>query len=627
MSPSLPPAPFYFAGCTEVKFSRGGQYFAAVHGNVILVYASLTGEYLQTLRGHNGKITSVTWAYNDATLVSVAADGAVYEWDMRDGKRAREIMLKGAHFSSVTSSKDGSTLFTVGDGGLVGPDGSYSSPAPALREIDMNAGVVVREWLLPTHASGIVLSNSNPRLLFTATGEEGKPGTIRSYQFPLTSTSANDFAGPACEVSRMILSHDDAYLFVGGSDGSVIVYDVRDSQGRVPVSEGAIKMPWAEETLVTLADLEEKRTAVKELRDTVAELQSNASYNLRMKDMAFDDAMKRLAERTATEVEQLRQQADLLAEEKADSEKDFHEHLAAAEAKHRTEMQKREAMYQTKIMDEVEKFQALQAEVQSQSSAWKAKRDAAVESHTNMLATLVDSYERELAKVREKRDGLVKDVDGARTDWAEMKSQMENDLDDEAAGTRKAYQDRLDAEREQALKFKGENGIMKKKFAALQRDIEENKESIKGALNRQDGLRRVIEGLEKEISVLRGHIYERDLTIGDKEKRIYELKKKNQELEKFKFVLDYKIKELKGQVEPREAEIGALRAQIKEVDAELEAYHKTNTDLDTNIGIIRKSLDTLQSDASNLRADVNKRTATIRDFSSELYTTVQVRRG
>lgn len=48
---------------------------------------------------------------------------------------------------------------------------------------------------------------------------------------------------------------------------------------------------------------------------------------------------------------------------------------------------------------------------------------------------------------------------------------------------------------------------------------------------------------------------ERDDTIQEKEKRIYDLKKKNQELEKFKFVLDYKIKELKKQIEPRERDI------------------------------------------------------------------------
>ena len=49
------------------------------------------------------------------------------------------------------------------------------------------------------------------------------------------------------------------------------------------------------------------------------------------------------------------------------------------------------------------------------------------------------------------------------------------------------------------------------------------------------------------------------------EKRIYDLKKKNQELEKFKFVLDYKIKELRKQMEPRENEIKRMKEQIQKV--------------------------------------------------------------
>lgn len=53
--------------------------------------------------------------------------------------------------------------------------------------------------------------------------------------------------------------------------------------------------------------------------------------------------------------------------------------------------------------------------------------------------------------------------------------------------------------------------------------------------------------------------------VTSQEKRIYDLKKKNQELEKFKFVLDYKIKELKKQIEPRENEIKAMNEQIQEV--------------------------------------------------------------
>ena len=60
------------------------------------------------------------------------------------------------------------------------------------------------------------------------------------------------------------------------------------------------------------------------------------------------------------------------------------------------------------------------------------------------------------------------------------------------------------------------------------------------------------------------------------EKRIYDLKKKNQELEKFKFVLDYKIKELKKQIEPRESDINNMKEQIQEVSTYEPPHGKTN---------------------------------------------------
>lgn len=49
------------------------------------------------------------------------------------------------------------------------------------------------------------------------------------------------------------------------------------------------------------------------------------------------------------------------------------------------------------------------------------------------------------------------------------------------------------------------------------------------------------------------------------EKQLYDLKRKNQEMEKFKFVLNYKITELKNQTEPKDKEIRAEKEQIQEV--------------------------------------------------------------
>lgn len=51
------------------------------------------------------------------------------------------------------------------------------------------------------------------------------------------------------------------------------------------------------------------------------------------------------------------------------------------------------------------------------------------------------------------------------------------------------------------------------------------------------------------------------------EKHIYDLKKKNQELEKFKFVLDHRIEQFRKQIESRENDIKVMKEQIHEVSS------------------------------------------------------------
>jgi hypothetical protein len=66
------------------------------------------------------------------------------------------------------------------------------------------------------------------------------------------------------------------------------------------------------------------------------------------------------------------------------------------------------------------------------------------------------------------------------------------------------------------------------------------------------------------------------------------------ELEKFRFVLDYKIKELKLQIAPRELEITTMRKQIEEMDLELEQYHKSNAALVLMISELKLKIEGLR---------------------------------
>ena len=176
----------------------------------------------------------------------------------------------------------------------------------------------------------------------------------------------------------------------------------------------------------------------------------------------------------------------------------------------------------------------------------------------------------------------------------------------------------LAAEKEATLRLKGENGIMRKKFSALQKDIEDQREEIKGLLEKQQQLYEKIKGLEKDIQGHKKEINEREETIQDKEKRIYDLKKKNQELEKFKFVLDYKIKELKRQIEPRENEIADMAQQIKEMDQELEQYHKSNAALDLMIGELKLKMEGMQQEIDVQKSTLTEGEALIARITSDL---------
>lgn len=86
---------------------------------------------------------------------------------------------------------------------------------------------------------------------------------------------------------------------------------------------------------------------------------------------------------------------------------------------------------------------------------------------------------------------------------------------------------------------------------------------------------------------------ERQKTINDKSSRISELKKKTEELEKFKFVLDYKIKELKRDVGPREEEKAKMGEQISNMNSEIQHFKRTNANLSlivTDLNLRQKGL-------------------------------------
>ncbi|XP_033738759.1 cilia- and flagella-associated protein 57-like [Pecten maximus] len=593
---------FTIRGCRECGFSNGGHLFAAVHSNVIQIYSTSTFENTSNLKGHNGKVRSIVWSADDSKMVSCGGDGAVYEWETYSGKRVGESVLKSCGYTGVAVTPDGKATFAVGSDKTL----KEIADSQILRQIE--AGEMT--------LSSVALSHSG-RMLFAGTVK----GTLWSLKFPLNPPGEwTEHSGHGSQITKMKISYDDQYLVTVSEDASVILWKIQDKEGRGLKRDKEVG--WAEEILITKSDLEEKNTMMSDLKTRNDELKLENDYQLRLKDMNYNEKIKELTEKFIQEMEALKTKNQVLKTDKDKEEAKHEEEMREVMDKHTKELQDLESANNQKLMLEYEKFQEQQSKTMKMQEEYDRLLQEKEESKMRAMEELTEYYE---TKLQEKTTQLEQAHDEARQslkEYEETKKQIEEDADREILDIKNNYEIRLRAEKEDNIKLRGESGIMKKKFTSLQREIDDHKEEIKKFQAETQKQTNVIRNMEKDIMGLKKEIQERDDTIQDKEKRIYDLKKKNQELEKFKFVLDYKIKELKKQIEPRENDIKRMKDQIQEMESELERFHKQNTQLELSIKELTQKLRATDKEMHQERQKVRDVEAVVKRFKTDLHNCV-----
>ncbi|PRP75547.1 WD repeat-containing protein 65 [Planoprotostelium fungivorum] len=540
---------FDIRSCREVRFSHGGQFFAAVNGTIVHIFNTYTFENMGNLRGHNGKVKSVFWSPDDLRLVTCGLDGAVYEWLLKDFKRISENVQKTCLYSSAVCLEDSHTIYATG------------SDKKLKELVD---GEVTNSFLSSVSIEQLVLSHSG-KILFAGT----EKGCIRCYKFPLTG-EYQEYLCHSGAVARLRISIDDNYLFSTGEDGSFFMIEIKSKDVKArKVTENQLYAD-LDQMLIPRSDIEEKNLALDKLKYKFDELSMHHEYQIKLKEMNYVEKMKEMKENFSHQLDQWKIKYESLTTEKADAESESQNKIKEQVEKHKRKIQDIENKYQQQIVEEVERYQMLSKSKEELQALYQQNLSLIQNKHEKAIGETKEAFDQRQKEGQAKIEATRKEIEEARSEFDETKQQKQD------------YEEKLSAERQQVLRLRGENNLMSKKFHSLNKDIEDLKEQIQTLQDdrKQQDNRNQHLALKKEIK-------DRDDTLGDKEKRIFELKKRNQELEKFKFVLDYTIKELKKQIEPLNSEITDLKDQIKEMDAELERYHKNSGSLDLTIRDLR----------------------------------------
>ena len=98
---------------------------------------------------------------------------------------------------------------------------------------------------------------------------------------------------PVCgaAVTRMCVSHANNYLFVGGADGTLTVLSIEVGKDNL-INNDVTVIPFSDEVLVTRTEMEEKTATIADLVSTVSDLERHNEYKLKLKEMAYGEAIK-----------------------------------------------------------------------------------------------------------------------------------------------------------------------------------------------------------------------------------------------------------------------------------------------------------------------------------------------
>jgi chromosome segregation ATPase len=407
------------------------------------------------------------------------------------------------------------------------------------------------------------------------------------------------------------VSFDESVVASVGEDGVLTLWDV------VAPHRGQRKeVQFAEEILIDKKDLEERNRSISDLHEKVAELKQRMEHQQHKRELKHEETLQELKEKFAEGRSKQKQLLDKLLGEKSEQAIRFTDALGDMEEKHRQDLQRVDHEYTAKIKTLEDQAAKLEEGIAKQIKDHEDQKHLASDGAAQAADAAANSYAQQLREADEQIDSLQRQKKRASEDAEEVTKEIETETDMEIMELKERYEQRMKAEQDQSSHLKTENAMMLGKETVVKADLDAKKEDIASKKNDQAQLQLQIYNNERDIEALQHELAERVDTIADKVKRIYDLQKKNEELGKFRFVLEYKISELNEQIAPRNEEIEAANAKYAEMEFEAAKYLRSNDELVLSIRGLKLKLDGQQREMEKLR----KQLTDAHDFQAQLYT-------
>ncbi|KNC50270.1 uncharacterized protein AMSG_06429 [Thecamonas trahens ATCC 50062] len=457
----------------------------------------------------------------------------------------------------------------------------------------------------PLTAVGEVVKESlTAHLVFGASSD----GKIRIFDAPYSMMDPVSMQLHSGGVNKLVVSPDNNLLISVGATGCIFLSAIRPVvDGKVRPRRLPVPERFSDLLLTTTNAFQELLNSVFTLEKRLADSANAAEYQLQAEARKAEQHLANmLQEERKRELDQREMYAELQAihesrvrqfnAEKRKQEEEHGRELRALVEKHGREMARQKELL-ARVREEYD-----EALTDAEDKSLHLE-----EEHKAVLVRMRQDYEANLATQLAAFDKLVEELELNDLEHAEILRQVAEDHDDEVMEMKKVQEVIKTAASEKTVQLTDDRALLKMQYTDAVKERDALAAENARLHTRADTLRGEITELERRLSLLRVSVHERDEIIADKEMRILETKKLNQDLEKYKFVLDFKNKELTKQLEPKEQALVEMAQRLNSMDEELQRNVKEVDNLSLIIKEKDKKMAIVQRDAANMHRALKAR--------------------
>jgi cilia- and flagella-associated protein 57 len=614
----------------DIKFSNGGQFFAFDSGSKVEIWDFLN---MMPYYVHNAdrkrefgsnKLNSINWRYDDQILL-VAGYEHISEWPFtQKNDDTRKFELRNYNINCGNYIGNTIHMIVVTDDGYIRKINSDSMTSYTDYKFDhiMKEMTMFNKSKFMVCCTTIAEKSNNSNSMTTLSRKDSGVNSMGTtcLRLFLDINSKKDYIDIPShfgETTRVRVNYDENMVFTTGADGCINVYSIETSyEGEDDkiylekysdhfTSTVLIKKSKLRERDLERKDLPEKRD--EKLKKVKAE---NADKREKLqKDLATIKNNLSLTKRTESmSIKQLQNTLE-------DKVNFYIREINNKRTQYNNEYEKAMNDYQVELATMNREVEDIRQSLKKMKDDHKRDMQDIRGKHSDDMLSLEKDYQKQIsdleshkAQLEEKIRmlGEKKELDGHTIEW--LNNKILNVIDKNIEDLKRGIEDLSVHNAHQIKKLKEEKEKLNTTLSNLQlenKQISEETEKQKRntAVNKEK--KKMAENEMKQIQD----------RITEVENKIIEGKKRNQYLEKCKFVLDYKIKELKKEMGPIEKAIEDLKKRTKDLDVELEKFNREHD-------IINKRLidfNDLESKIEELKFEERKESNQIKMFKNTIF--------